>query len=150
MKVVGIIAEYNPFHNGHKYQMDKIRKETGADYVVVAYGTNDWSGSEESEFKEKCCAFYRTLSNIYPNSKVFAITPIWRRDYRAEKKFGPFENVSDGIESIVKDFENISCIRGFSFVPQDEKYFADLRLHPNDNGFEEYFQSLYREIQKVL
>ena len=40
MKVVGIIAEYNPFHNGHKYQMDKIRKETGADYVIVAMSGN--------------------------------------------------------------------------------------------------------------
>ena len=29
MKVVGIVAEYNPFHNGHKYQIDKIRTETG-------------------------------------------------------------------------------------------------------------------------
>ena len=40
MKVVGIVAEYNPFHNGHKYQMDKVRKETGADYVIVAMSGN--------------------------------------------------------------------------------------------------------------
>lgn len=40
MKVVGIVAEYNPFHNGHKYQMDKIKKETGADYVIVAMSGN--------------------------------------------------------------------------------------------------------------
>ncbi len=35
MKVNGIIAEYNPFHNGHKYQMDTSRRITGADYTVV-------------------------------------------------------------------------------------------------------------------
>ena len=40
MKVVGIIAEYNPFHNGHKYQIDKIKKEYGADYVIVAMSGN--------------------------------------------------------------------------------------------------------------
>lgn len=40
MKVVGIIAEYNPFHNGHKYQIDKIRNEFGADYVIVAMSGN--------------------------------------------------------------------------------------------------------------
>lgn len=40
MKVVGIVAEYNPFHSGHKYQMDKVRKETGADYVIVAMSGN--------------------------------------------------------------------------------------------------------------
>ena len=36
MKVVGIITEYNPFHNGHAYQIQEIKKRTGADYVVVA------------------------------------------------------------------------------------------------------------------
>ena len=35
MKTVGIIAEYNPFHTGHKYHIQKAKKETGADYVVV-------------------------------------------------------------------------------------------------------------------
>ena len=35
MKVVGIIAEYNPFHNGHKYQIEQIRKQTNADYVEM-------------------------------------------------------------------------------------------------------------------
>ena len=36
MKIIGIIAEYNPFHNGHAYQIEKIKKELHADYVVVA------------------------------------------------------------------------------------------------------------------
>lgn len=40
MKVVGIIAEYNPFHNGHKYQIEQIREKTNADYVVVAMSGN--------------------------------------------------------------------------------------------------------------
>lgn len=35
MTVTGIIAEYNPFHNGHKYHIAKSREITGADYVIV-------------------------------------------------------------------------------------------------------------------
>ena len=35
MKVNGIIAEYNPFHNGHLYQLEESRRLTGADYTVV-------------------------------------------------------------------------------------------------------------------
>lgn len=35
MKVVGIVAEYNPFHNGHRYHIEEARKCTGADFVVV-------------------------------------------------------------------------------------------------------------------
>lgn len=40
MKVVGIIAEYNPFHKGHAYQLETIKKETHADYVIIAMSGN--------------------------------------------------------------------------------------------------------------
>lgn len=36
MNVIGIIAEYNPFHNGHAYQIAHVKKNLHADYVVVA------------------------------------------------------------------------------------------------------------------
>lgn len=36
MKVIGIVAEYNPFHNGHAYQIAQIRKQTNANFIVVA------------------------------------------------------------------------------------------------------------------
>ena len=36
MKVCGIIAEYNPFHKGHAYQLKKIREDLRADYIVIA------------------------------------------------------------------------------------------------------------------
>ena len=36
MKVLGITAEYNPFHNGHKYQMDMAAKQVRPDRVVIA------------------------------------------------------------------------------------------------------------------
>ena len=35
MKVLGIITEYNPFHNGHRYHIDEAKKITGADYVIA-------------------------------------------------------------------------------------------------------------------
>lgn len=40
MKVAGIIAEYNPFHNGHAYHIEEVRQKTGADYVVVVMSGN--------------------------------------------------------------------------------------------------------------
>lgn len=35
MKAIGIIAEYNPFHNGHLYHINKI-KEKYPDYILIA------------------------------------------------------------------------------------------------------------------
>lgn len=36
MKTAGIIAEYNPFHRGHEYQIQYTKQKLGADYVIVA------------------------------------------------------------------------------------------------------------------
>lgn len=35
VKVLGIITEYNPFHNGHKYHIEEAKKITGADYLIA-------------------------------------------------------------------------------------------------------------------
>lgn len=40
LKTVGIIAEYNPFHNGHKYQIEEIRRRTGAENIIAVMGGN--------------------------------------------------------------------------------------------------------------
>ena len=40
MKILGIITEYNPFHNGHLYHLYKAREITGADYVVAVMSGN--------------------------------------------------------------------------------------------------------------
>mgnify|MGYP001035621684 FL=1 len=40
MKTVGIIAEYNPFHNGHAFQLAKAKEITGADYAIVVMSGN--------------------------------------------------------------------------------------------------------------
>ena len=36
MAVAGIIAEYNPFHRGHAWQIQEVRRRLGADTAVVA------------------------------------------------------------------------------------------------------------------
>ena len=35
MIITAIIAEYNPFHNGHAYMVEKVKKETNADYIIA-------------------------------------------------------------------------------------------------------------------
>lgn len=40
MKTVGIIAEYNPFHNGHAYQIREAKEITGADHCIVVMSGN--------------------------------------------------------------------------------------------------------------
>lgn len=40
MNVCGIIAEYNPFHNGHLYHIQETKKITGADAIVAIMSGN--------------------------------------------------------------------------------------------------------------
>lgn len=128
----------------------QTKDDFSPDYITVAYGTNDFSLSHEDDFKARCRAFYTALSKNYPQSKIFAITPIWRSDYQGERAFGAFENVEKHIRSVAADLENVIVISGFDLVPHDSKYYADSRLHPNDEGFACYAENLYNEIAKEL
>ena len=40
MKINGIIAEYNPFHNGHLFHLEESKRLTGADYTIVVMSGN--------------------------------------------------------------------------------------------------------------
>lgn len=40
MKISAIICEYNPFHNGHKFQISETRKQTECDAVVALMSGN--------------------------------------------------------------------------------------------------------------
>lgn len=40
MNVLGIIAEYNPFHNGHRYHLEQARQKACADGVVCVMSGN--------------------------------------------------------------------------------------------------------------
>lgn len=40
MNVLGIIAEYNPFHNGHAFQLEACKAAAGADAVIIVMSGN--------------------------------------------------------------------------------------------------------------
>lgn len=112
------------------------------DYISVAYGTNDWGKVTPEEFLANAREFYATLSEKYPNAKIFAVTPIWRADYENKRPFGPFSLIGELIEKAADGLNNVTVIGGFDFVPKDPDYFADRRLHPNDDGFIPYGELL--------
>ena len=70
------------------------------DYITVAYGTNDWSQSERDVFLKNSRAFYEALCRSYPNAKIFALAPIWRKDRTENKPFGIFEQVAFRLQTM--------------------------------------------------
>ncbi|MBQ7096308.1 MAG: SGNH/GDSL hydrolase family protein [Clostridia bacterium] len=118
------------------------------DYITVAYGTNDWSCRTMESFAENCRSFYATLSEQYPKSKIYAITPIWRKDGEEERPIGvPHGAMESVIEELVADLPNVRVIGGYPLTPHLSAFFSDLYLHPNDLGFLHYAHALCEEIK---
>lgn len=42
MKIAGIVAEYNPFHTGHAYQIRQTREQLGPDSGIIAVMSGNW------------------------------------------------------------------------------------------------------------
>ncbi len=117
------------------------------DYITVAYGTNDWARHTKERLSADCKSFFENLVQNYPDSKIIVITPIWRKDQGEERPFGDFQEVDAVIRKMVKDM-NVTVISGYDFLEHRSALFADLRLHPNDEGFGQYFHSLAAAIQE--
>jgi len=40
MRVAGIISEFNPFHKGHRYLIDTVRKDLQPDGIIAVMSGN--------------------------------------------------------------------------------------------------------------
>ncbi len=118
------------------------RDDFTPDLIYVSYGSNDWNKCTYDAFKSNCRGFFENLRKNYPKVKIVAATPIWRKEIGEERPFGDFCGAERFIRRVASEIDNIDVISGFNFVPHDESYFADLRLHPNDEGFEHYYSNL--------
>ena len=52
MKTVAIVAEYNPFHNGHKYHLEESKRLSGAEYAVAVMSGNFVQRGEPAIFNK--------------------------------------------------------------------------------------------------
>ena len=120
------------------------------DYILVAYGTNDWSGRPSMEdFKTYAQAYYDKLAELYPNAKIIGITPIWRKDNHA-RNVGEFDDMSAELKTIIESVGGYA-VNGVDLVPHDRKYYGeDICLHPNNEGFEHYANNLYDKIKDII
>lgn len=126
-------------------------KDFEPDIITVAYGTNDWSaGISKKLFENRTDDFFKALVNNYPNTKIFAISPIWRSDFESQSALGKFSEIKECFDQIAKKYSNIMVIDGFDFVPHDCELFSDKSLHPNDEGFSYYANQLTKELKKHL
>lgn len=117
------------------------------DYISVAYGTNDWGVGSWNQFSKNCPEFFRRLRETYPKAKILALTPVWRKDMHEVRKCCDFLKIGEVIRESVRDLPDVTAIDCFDMIPKDERFFADFRLHPNDEGFKHYTKNLIQALQ---
>lgn len=146
------VAEYNKAIGASTFipQVSACTEDISPDYILVAYGTNDWSTKSEEKLRSDCCQFLWNLRENYPNAQMLLLTPIWRKDHTLERPAGPFESVDTYIHEVAQSMPNTIVLRGMELVPHDSRYFSDLRLHPNDEGFHYYFTNLWQQLGEKL
>lgn len=144
--------EFNKGIGGEGYcpELPALRDSFDPDYIVVAYGSNDWRRKKKTDFERNVKAFYAALDKNYPGVKTFVITPIWRSDLDIQTDFASFDEIEAGIRQAVGSRNNVTVISGFDLVPHNEEYFGDYGLLPNNKGFEQYFKHLWEHIQKCI
>lgn len=142
--------EFNKAVGAERYEpaLAALKEDFVPDYIVVAYGTNDWSGSDPETFNANCKAFYENLGKNYPGVKTFVISPIWRVNADAVTAFSAFSDIEKGIREASAGMDNVTVIPGVDMIPHDVKYFGDYGLHPNTQGFDHYFANLWAKIKE--
>lgn len=137
--------EWNKAVGGEHFlpELAAIPNAIKPDILVVAYGTNDWSGVAEEVFASTSRRFFVNLQKQFPNTPMIVITPIWRADADQEFRCGDFSNAQKLIRQAVQDMPQARIVPGIDLVPHDSAFYADERvLHPNDAGFIEYANNI--------
>lgn len=78
MRIAGIIAEYNPFHNGHAWHMAETRRRAGCDYLVVCmdgHFTQRGEAAIQSRWDRTRAALRCGADAVFDLPTLFAVRP---------------------------------------------------------------------------
>lgn len=155
MKIAAIVAEYNPFHNGHKYQIDRARDLLGKDTAIVVIMSGNYTQRGEVAIADKLiraeaavqCGVDLVLELPHPYSmssaEFFAKSSIEIID-----KLGVVDYLVFGVEDCTLDE-----LYGYVETTESEEFRAVLKkLLSNPNysrlGYPKLCEKAYSQISK--
>lgn len=124
MKICGVVAEYNPFHNGHAHHLEQSRKLNDADYcIAVISGSFTQRGTPAIADK-----YTRTRSALMCGADLVLELPVFYA-------VGSAQYFADGAVSML---EKLGCVDVLSFGSE----IGDLKL------LQQFAEILYSETPK--
>ena len=150
-KILGIVAEYNPFHNGHLYHIEKSKQEAQADYVV-AIMTGNFTQRGDTSIVDKWEKTKMALNNgvdlVIELPTIFSISSAENFAYGSMKilnKLGIIDYLSFGIEE-----DNISNLEYIAEILANEpKEFQELLKNELSKG-ESFAKARAEAINKFI
>lgn len=127
MKAVGIVVEYNPFHNGHLYHATSARNQTGSDLVIAIMSGNflqrgepalidKWTRTEMALENGVDLVFELPYERATSNAPSFAAGAIQLLDaarcasfcFGSENgRIAPFTETLDRIDSVRSEYDTL-------------------------------------------
>jgi predicted nucleotidyltransferase len=131
MKAVGVIVEYNPFHNGHAFHLSEAKKSTGADVVIAVMSGNFLQRGEPalvSKWTRAKMAIYAGVDLVFELPYQFATqqAEIFASGAVSLLAAAGCEAICFGSESgNIHDFENT-----VQFIEKHDSFFQQqVRIH---------------------
>lgn len=138
MKTIGIITEYNPFHNGHLYHLFKAKEMTEADYVIAIMSGNFLQRGEPAiinKWSRTKMALYAGVDLIIELPFVFSTQDANGFSFGAVKLLDSLQMVDYlcfGCET-----DNLDTLYSISnFLHIEPQKYKDLIVYNSKKGFE--------------
>ena len=129
-KRIGIIAEYNPFHNGHLYQIQKAKELTGADTVIAVMSGNFTQRGDTSlinKFEKAKIALQNEVDMVIELPTIYSISSAENFALGGIKilnEIGNIDYLVFGIEE--ENFEKLQAIADV-LVNEDDEFKRNIK-----------------------
>ncbi|WP_251574940.1 nucleotidyltransferase [Limosilactobacillus agrestimuris] len=127
MRAVGLVTEYNPFHNGHIYHIEQARKITNAD-VVVAVMSGNFTQRGEPTILDK---WQRTQSALQNGVDLVVELPVFMA-------VQPAHRFAAGALELLNDLQVSDVVFGAEHPLWDFAKFVEAEKHFSQRGFEKF------------
>ena len=164
MNVIGIVTEYNPLHNGHIYQIKKIKEMYPDSIIVVAMSANYTMRGEISVLdkwtKTKLCLengidIVLEIPFIYANqsSDIFSYAAIKMLSaFKIDTLvFGSESNNLDKLKDLSSPIYRLELMMVGRLFAQDPRLYADIIMSSKQNYelIENFVNSLQEQLKVI-
>ena len=127
MHAVGLVTEYNPFHNGHIYHIEQAKKITNAD-VVVAVMSGNFTQRGEPTILDK---WQRTRAALANGVDLVVELPVFMA-------VQPSHRFAAGALQLLNDLQVTDVVFGAEHPSWDFSKLVTAAMHFNEKSFEQF------------